>query len=52
MEKVNNSNDWVTKSFWKSRGFQFLTFNKIEGEPNLELSVHRVLTILFDDRAP
>lgn len=52
MEKVKNSNDWVTKSFWKSRGFQFLTFNKIEEEPNLEQSVHRVLTIMFDDRAP
>lgn len=34
-EKMNDSNDWITKTFWKSDGFQFLTFNKIEGGPNL-----------------
>lgn len=34
-EKVNDFNDWITKPFWKSGGFQFLTFNKIEGGLNL-----------------
>lgn len=27
-EKVDGSNDWVTKPLWKSGGLQFLTFNK------------------------
>lgn len=34
-EKVNDSNDWITKPFWKSGGFQFLTFYKIGGGLNL-----------------
>ena len=45
-EKVDGSNDWVTKPLWQSGGLQFLTFNKTEGGASLSSSAHRVLMII------